>query len=209
VRAAATTCGARKGRARTTDLFMRLCHRSASFPQLWLRDHGAVACVWAMHLSLYRGGSGPAGPLSAHELALALERARAPVLPNLSPDTALVITDAPLASVAAATAAGGAGAAKDANTPASSPLPPPPPPLQPNASTPFAWPSNTAAAYVPGLDVRPPPSRPTAALHARPPPPAASAPDPTAQFGASLAALGDDLEARLDAIAQSLRSSNL
>lgn len=60
-----------------------------NFLELWLRERGAVPCVWAMHLTLYRGGppraAGNASP-SAAELQAALERARAPPLPSLVVD---------------------------------------------------------------------------------------------------------------------------
>jgi sugar diacid utilization regulator len=52
--------------------------------ELFLRDHGALPCVWAMHLALYRQGAGIAGPPSVNEIQFALERARAPALPVLS-----------------------------------------------------------------------------------------------------------------------------
>ena len=195
--------------------------------QLWLRDHGAVACVWAMHLSLYRAGPGPAGCLGPQDLALALERARVPALPPLSADVALVLQDAPPPPLPSSSqqqqqqqpggAGAGAGAAADSastaalfGSPLDAPPPPPPPPLFPAA------PSN-AAPPAASLDVRPPPPRPQATGSGAPPrpnvgggpAPLAPAADPAAQFGASLAALGDDLEARLEAIAQSLRNASL
>ena len=193
--------------------------------QLWLRDHGAVACVWAMHLSLYRAGPGPAGCLGPQDLALALERARVPALPPLSADVALVLQDAPPPPLPSSSqqqqqqqpGGAGAGAAADSastaalfGSPLDAPPPPPPPPLFPAA------PSN-AAPPAASLDVRPPPPRPQATGSGAPPrpnvgggpAPLAPAADPAAQFGASLAALGDDLEARLEAIAQSLRNASL
>jgi len=54
--------------------------------ELFLRDRGALPCVWALHLTLYRNGPGIAGAPSAAEVAGALERARAPALPVLNLD---------------------------------------------------------------------------------------------------------------------------
>jgi hypothetical protein len=54
--------------------------------ELFLRERGAVPCVWALHLTLFRGGSGRFGPPSAAEIKGALEAARAPALPVLSLD---------------------------------------------------------------------------------------------------------------------------
>jgi hypothetical protein len=54
--------------------------------ELFLRDRGALPCVWALHLTLYRNGPGIAGAPSAAEVASALERARAPALPVLNLD---------------------------------------------------------------------------------------------------------------------------
>jgi hypothetical protein len=56
--------------------------------ELFLRDHGALPCVWALHLTLYRGGPGAEGPIPAATIAAVLERARAPALPNLLHDGA-------------------------------------------------------------------------------------------------------------------------
>jgi len=58
-----------------------------NFLELWLRERGAVPCVWAMHLTLYRGGPPRVcGSPVASELQAALERARAPPLPTLVVD---------------------------------------------------------------------------------------------------------------------------
>lgn len=59
-----------------------------NYLELFLRDHGALPCVWALHLTLFRGGAGMAGAPSAEELSQALERAGAPALPSLSFDIA-------------------------------------------------------------------------------------------------------------------------
>ena len=178
-----------------------------------------------MHLSLYRAGPGPAGCLGPQDLALALERARVPALPPLSADVALVLQDAPQlppsqqapsSQQQQQSGGAGAGAAADSTSTAAlfgSPLdapPPPPPSLFPAALSNAAPPASS-------LDVRPPPPRPQATGSGAPlrpnvgggPAPLAAAADPAAQFGASLAALGDDLEARLEAIAQSLRNASL
>ena len=56
--------------------------------ELFLRARGALPCVWALHLTLYRGGAGQAGAPSAAEIKAALEEARAPALPALSFDVA-------------------------------------------------------------------------------------------------------------------------
>lgn len=54
--------------------------------ELFLRDRGALPCVWAMHLTLYRQGAGIAGAPSVHEIEGALIRAQAPTLPALTFD---------------------------------------------------------------------------------------------------------------------------
>ena len=60
-----------------------------NFLELWLRERGALPCVWAMHVTLYRGGPPRgAGAPSVAELQAALERARAPALPSLVVDNA-------------------------------------------------------------------------------------------------------------------------
>lgn len=51
--------------------------------ELWLRERGAVACVWAMHLTLYRGGPARGMPPGVADIQASLERARAPALPSL------------------------------------------------------------------------------------------------------------------------------
>ncbi len=54
--------------------------------ELFLRDRGALPCVWAMHLSLYRGTASGVSPLSAADIQAALDRARAPALPTFVMD---------------------------------------------------------------------------------------------------------------------------
>lgn len=82
--------------------------------QLWLREQGAVPCVWALHLALYRSGPGPAGLPTLTDIGMALERARAPALPSfiLESDSA-----AALAEYASMPKIGPAAAAALADTP--------------------------------------------------------------------------------------------
>jgi hypothetical protein len=85
-------------------LYLCLCtfHPSDEFEnhlELWLREAGAVPCVWALHLAQYRGGPGPAGVPAAADIAYALERARAPPLPTFVQDADTAGTLAEYASV--------------------------------------------------------------------------------------------------------------
>jgi hypothetical protein len=52
--------------------------------ELALREARATPCVWALHLTLLRGGPGAAGVPDAPELARLLERAGVPPLPTLA-----------------------------------------------------------------------------------------------------------------------------
>jgi hypothetical protein len=125
--------------------------------ELFLRERGAVPCVWALHLTLFRGGSGRFGPPSAAEIKGALEAARAPALPVLSLDFPVpreeidaleaYASGGPLsgtlarhggahtaAAAAAGGAAGGRGEYESGNSGGSSRprgASPPPPPLPP------------------------------------------------------------------------------
>jgi hypothetical protein len=68
--------------------------------ELWLREAGAVPCVWALHLTQYRGGPpAAAGVPAAADISYALERARAPPLPNFVQDADTAGTLAEYASV--------------------------------------------------------------------------------------------------------------
>ena len=55
--------------------------------EMWLREHGAVPCVWALHLTQYRSGPGALGVPSTQEIMTALERSRAPMLPSFVLDS--------------------------------------------------------------------------------------------------------------------------
>jgi len=131
--------------------------------ELFLRERGALPIVWAMHLTLYRGGA-PAGGPTPVDVQACLERARAPPLPALSFNpsvrddaeslaaynaTVTRITDGDAASpMRGGAAAHGGGtssalAAIAAPPPAAAspkgaaalPPPPPPPPVLPPSST--------------------------------------------------------------------------
>ena len=85
-------------------LYMCLCtfHPSDEFEnhfELWLRENGAVPCVWALHLVQYRGGAGSAGIPSTAEIGMALERARAQPLPTFVQDMDSAGTLAEYASI--------------------------------------------------------------------------------------------------------------
>jgi hypothetical protein len=54
--------------------------------ELFLRERGALACVWGLHLTLYRGGPGFSGVPTADDVQSMLDWARAPALPSLSFD---------------------------------------------------------------------------------------------------------------------------
>jgi hypothetical protein len=69
--------------------------------ELWLREARAAPCVWALHLTLLRGGPGAAGVPDAAELERLLERAGAPLLPTIN----TVVDDEGAGAGAGATAA--------------------------------------------------------------------------------------------------------
>lgn len=147
--------------------------------ELFLRERGALPCVWAMHLTLYRGGSLVGAPTPA-DVQACLERARAPPLPALSFDpsvrddseslaaynaTVSRITDsdaaAPMRGGAAAAPPPPVAAAAAAGAPSSAPLPgaapaaaapPPSPALPPTAHAAAA--AALPPAPAPAVDTR-------------------------------------------------------
>jgi hypothetical protein len=78
--------------------------------EMWLREHGAVPCVWALHLTQYRSGPGALGVPTSQEIMTALERARAPMLPSFVLDSESAGGIAEYATVSAPFTSGAAAA---------------------------------------------------------------------------------------------------